>query len=139
MIVVKKLGLYKGQHMMEGDLNVDDMVAFEFNHVGINTDGAEDFKELENFFKNAFNLSITEGPISDYAGSNIEIMKKRSKGSKGHIAMGTRDCEKAINDLLSRGFEVDMSSAKYLPDGTIRMVYLKNEIGGFAVHLTKID
>ena len=33
------------------------------------------------------------------------------------------DCEEAVKDLASRGFEVDMSTAKYKPDGTLNAVY----------------
>ena len=40
----------------------------------------------------------------------------------------------AIGELEKRGFEVDMSTAKYKGD-RLHAVYLKNEIGGFAVHL----
>ena len=40
----------------------------------------------------------------------------------------------AIGELEKRGFEVDMSTAKYKGD-RLHAVCLKNEIGGFAVHL----
>ena len=40
----------------------------------------------------------------------------------------------AIAELTKRGFEVDMSTAKMKGD-RIAAVYLKNEMGGFAVHL----
>ena len=42
-----------------------------------------------------------------------------------------------MKDLESRGFEVDMSTAKYKPDGTLNAVYLKQEVGGFAVHIVR--
>ena len=47
------------------------------------------------------------------------------------------EAEQLTTELSSRGFEVDMDSAKYLPDGSIRVVYLKKEFAGFAVHLIK--
>lgn len=40
----------------------------------------------------------------------------------------------AIADLEKKGFQVDMETAKYKGDRMIA-VYLKNEIGGFAIHL----
>ena len=42
--------------------------------------------------------------------------------------------ERAIDDMEKRGFSLDMSTAKYSGE-RIKAVYLKNEIGGFAVHL----
>ena len=36
-----------------------------------------------------------------------------------------------------RGFEVDMSAAGYKPDGTLNAVYLKQEAGGFALHIVR--
>ena len=61
-------------------------------------------------------------------------MKSRYLGEKGHIAVRTNKIEAAIAELERRGFEVDMSTAKTKDNRTIA-VYLKNEIGGFAVHL----
>ena len=43
----------------------------------------------------------------------------------------------AGKDLESRGFEVDMSAAGYKPDGTLNAVYLKQEAGGFALHIVR--
>ena len=42
--------------------------------------------------------------------------------------------ERAIDDMEKRGFSLDMDTAKYSGE-RIKAVYLKNEIGGFAVHL----
>ena len=67
----------------------------------------------------------------------MEAMKKTGKGRFGHIGMATPDCEAAVKDLESRGYEVDMSTAKYNPDGSLKVVYLKQEIGGFAVHIIR--
>jgi 2-dehydro-3-deoxyphosphogluconate aldolase/(4S)-4-hydroxy-2-oxoglutarate aldolase len=38
--------------------------------------------------------------------------------------------------LAGRGYEVDMDTAKY-KDGSLTAVYLKDEIGGFAIHLLR--
>jgi len=53
------------------------------------------------------------------------------------IGMYTEDCKAVVKDLESRGFEVDMSTAKYRPDGTLNAVYLKREVGGFALHIVR--
>ena len=42
-----------------------------------------------------------------------------------------------MKDLEARGYEVDMTTATYKPDGTLNAVYLKQEVGGFAVHIVR--
>ena len=55
------------------------------------------------------------------------------KGTNGHIAIRTNKMLPAMAEMERRGYEFDMSTVKD-PDN-IKAVYLKNEIGGFAVHL----
>ena len=61
-------------------------------------------------------------------------MKSMYLGKNGHLAVRTNKIETAIAELTKRGFAVDMDTAKYKGDRMVA-VYLKNEIGGFAVHL----
>ena len=44
--------------------------------------------------------------------------------------------DKAVEYLKSQGVEFNMDSAK-VKDGKTTAIYLKDEIGGFAVHLVK--
>lgn len=55
-------------------------------------------------------------------------------GKNGHIAIKTNAIGCAISDLEKRGFQIDMDTAKYKGDKMIA-VYLKQEFGGFAIHL----
>lgn len=52
------------------------------------------------------------------------------------MAFYTPDLKAAMAYLEECGYELDASSAKYEEDGTMRLIYLKDEINGFAVHLT---
>ena len=61
-------------------------------------------------------------------------MKEKYLGGCGHIAICTNSIRCAVADLASKGFVVDMNTAKYKGERMIA-VYLKNEIGGFAIHL----
>ena len=61
-------------------------------------------------------------------------MKSQYLGAHGHIAVATNAIQVAISELERKGFAVDMSTAKYKGDRLIA-VYLKDEFGGFAVHL----
>ena len=71
---------------------------------------------------------------SQYAA--VEAMKTPYLGKNGHIAVGTTDVAKAVEYLESQGVEFDMETAKYKNDKMIA-VYIKEEIGGFAVHLVQ--
>jgi len=44
--------------------------------------------------------------------------------------------ERAIAYMQSRGYELDLDNSKKDDDGNPVAVYFKQEIGGFAVHLT---
>ena len=61
-------------------------------------------------------------------------MKSMYLGANGHIAIKTNNMASAIAELEKKGYEVDMSTAKYKGNDMIA-VYLKKEFGGFAVHL----
>lgn len=112
-------------------------IQYRIDHVGINGANAEEARAIAELFFAAFGLLVNEGERSIFSGNAVETMKGPFRGKLGHIAMGTPDCEAAILDLRARGFDVDMSTACYNPDGTLKAVYLEKEIGGFAVHIMK--
>ena len=112
-------------------------VVYELAHIGINTQNQEEAMAVAALFAQIFNLQVRNGKNSVYAGNAVEVMKSPGRGRLGHIGIGTPDCEAAVKDLESRGFEVDMNAAKYRPDGTLNVVYLKQEVGGFAVHIVR--
>ena len=55
-------------------------------------------------------------------------------GERGHIAVWTNSIPRAAAELEKKGFALDQSTAKYRGE-TVISVYLKQEFGGFAVHL----
>ena len=107
---------------------------FEVAHVGINQDNEPDALAVANRFNHAFNFPVKEGTSSNFASPFIEVVKSRYLGACGHIAVKTNSIPRAVYYLGQRGFEVDPETAKYKGDRPIA-VYLKEEIGGFAVHL----
>ncbi len=115
---------------------VSNMLGFELKHVGINcADEAEAAKTAEAF--GVFGLAKKAGNSSVFAGTAVECMKSPYLGKNGHIAIGTNYIERAIHYLEGQGVEFDMSTAKYKADGSMTAVYMKGEIGGFAVHLVQ--
>ena len=61
-------------------------------------------------------------------------MKNPFLGANGHMSIATNRIEMAIADMEKRGYELDMSTAKY-KGNRMKAVYFKKEFGGFAAHL----
>ena len=55
-------------------------------------------------------------------------------GENGHIAIRTNALPVAVAELEKRGFVCDPATAKYKGD-RMTAIYLKEEFGGFAIHL----
>lgn len=113
---------------------VNTMLGFELAHVGINADDAESALSIAKTFATMFNMPLKEGNSSNFAGTGIEVNKGKGLGTHGHIAIKTNNINRAIAYLQRNGYEVDMSTAKD-KNGTMIAVYLKDEVGGFAIHL----
>ncbi len=114
---------------------VTQMLGFELAHVGINMPSEGEATEVANGLGDLFNLEVKNGNSSLFAGTEIEVMKAPYLGAKGHIAYKTNYIDRAVNYLKSRGYEFDEDSAKYDAKGKLVAIYLKQEFGGFAVHL----
>ena len=110
------------------------ILGFEVAHIGINCADAEDTMVVCEELNKAFQLPVKEGNSSNFVTSAIEVMKANYLGKNGHIAIRTNVIQCAIAELEKKGFRVDMETAKYKGDKMIA-VYLKQEFGGFAVHL----
>lgn len=115
---------------------VNTMLGFEIRHVGINAKDENEAEDVAGSFEKLFGFAKKSGGSSVFAGTAIEVMKKPYLGTHGHIAIGTNYIERAIYHLELQGFQFDMDTAKH-KDGKLVAVYLKGELGGFAVHLVQ--
>ena len=115
---------------------VNTMLGFELRHVGINANSDEEANGVAGSFEKLFGFAKKDGSSSVFAGTGIEVMKAPYLGAHGHIAIGTNYIERAIYHMEFQGFEFDMDTAKY-KNGKLIAVYLKGELGGFAVHLVQ--
>ncbi|MBU4200657.1 MAG: bifunctional 4-hydroxy-2-oxoglutarate aldolase/2-dehydro-3-deoxy-phosphogluconate aldolase [Verrucomicrobia bacterium] len=111
------------------------MLGFDLGHIGVNTADADASLGLTRQLSSMFNLALKEGNSSNFAGKVLEINKSQGLGAHGHIAIATNSIARAIAWLTRKGVAVDMNSAKKDAGGSIVAVYLKDEFGGFAVHL----
>lgn len=113
---------------------VSNMLGFELAHVGINMPGEPEAVQTADMFGALFGWPVRVGSSSVFAGTAIEVMKTPGRGKKGHIAIRTNFLARAVAYLERHGFAVEEDSAA-VKNGRMTAVYLKGEVGGFAVHL----
>ena len=116
---------------------VDRMLGFELVHVGINCANPEEAESVADKFDAAFGFGKKVGNSSVFASTYMEMMKTPFRGDNGHIAIATNSVKRAVYQLKARGFEADESSFKFDASGELTVAYLKDQFGGFAVHLVK--
>lgn len=115
---------------------VKNMLGFTLKHVGLNCGDAAKAGQTAAAFAEIFGLEAKEGNSSVFAGTMLEAMKMPYLGEKGHIAVGTNHVERAKRYLESKGIGFREETAKYR-DETLQTIYMKEEIGGFAIHLVR--
>lgn len=116
---------------------VELMLGFELAHVGINAADENEADSVAAKFENIFGFTKKVGNTSIFAGTAIEVMKTPYLGDKGHIAIKTNYLNRAINYLELNGFEFDKDTAKFDAKGKMVALYLKAQLGGFAVHIVQ--
>jgi len=115
---------------------VQTMLGFELAHVGINEANEEAAIKAANRFAFLFGMPAKIGNSSVFAGTAVEVMKTPFKGTHGHIAIKTNYIERAVN-YMSSVLGVEFEEPKRDEKGAYKAIYLKEEIGGFAVHLVQ--
>ena len=114
---------------------VDTMLGFRLKHVGVNCASPEDARSCTDILTSAFSFAAEEKPASTFVGSGIELMNAPGRGRNGHIAIETNNVERAVYHLTRRGVRFDSGSEIRDKSGALKLVYLAEEIGGFAYHL----
>ncbi len=114
---------------------VHTMLGFDLKHIGINTKSKDDGIAVAKSFETLFGFESKIGESSAFAGKPIEAMYMMGAGTNGHIAISTNSVPRAYSYLKRMGVEFLEDTKKYDEKGNLKFVYLKEEIGGFAVHL----
>ncbi len=109
---------------------------FSFAHLGINGKDEQDSTEIAHLL-GVLLQPVTNGNKSFFASSSIEITKRPFPGEHGHIGIRTWDIERALAFLEQYGFSGDESTANRNEEGKLTVIYLKPQIGGFAIHLLR--
>jgi 2-dehydro-3-deoxyphosphogluconate aldolase/(4S)-4-hydroxy-2-oxoglutarate aldolase len=117
---------------------VSSVLGFRVAHFGINAGGEEAAIKAAGLFSSLFGFASKDGTGSVFAGDNIEIMKiPTARGVHGHIGIATYNVNRAIAYLERAGIEIDPDSAKKDDKGRVILVYLKEAVLGFDVHLVQ--
>ena len=109
-------------------------LGYEVAHVGVNAEDAGTSMDICKALQTAFGFETKEGNSSNFASGSIEVMKSKYLGEHGHIAVRTNNIDCAVADLAAKGFETDETTLK-TKGNKKTAVYLKDEVGGFAIHL----
>lgn len=114
---------------------VDVVLGLEFSHVGINNDGDAEAQRTAAALAPLLGAPTGENPNAMWSSSSVEVMKSQWKGTKGHLAISCSNLDRAVFQLERRGLVFDPDSAGTSADGKRRYLFLKDEIGGFAVQI----
>ena len=113
------------------------MLGLTIKHVGINTTGADAATAEADKLAALFGVASDANEKSIFVNNLFEVMKFDGRGTHGHIAIQTNYIERAIYHLERRGFAFDEESKLYDANGNLVLIYLKDEIGGFGIHLSQ--
>ncbi|MEG1858013.1 MAG: bifunctional 4-hydroxy-2-oxoglutarate aldolase/2-dehydro-3-deoxy-phosphogluconate aldolase [Pseudoflavonifractor sp.] len=117
---------------------VSTMLDFRLWHIGVNCADECEAKSSAHAFATAFGLGEKNGSGSIFAGTMLEYMKAPGMGKYGHIAISTRNLDRAIYHLGLQGVKFDESSRKVDDKGRTTFIYLADEISGFAIHFIQV-
>ena len=113
------------------------MLGFKLAHVGINCENKDEATKAAKLLCTLFGLEYKEGNSSTFAGADFELMHAPYLGKNGHIAISTNFAARAKAYLAKQGIEFNEDTAKYDAKGNLKVIYLKDEICGFAIHLVE--
>ncbi|MCQ2609185.1 MAG: bifunctional 4-hydroxy-2-oxoglutarate aldolase/2-dehydro-3-deoxy-phosphogluconate aldolase [Lachnospiraceae bacterium] len=114
------------------------LLGFSMKHIGINCNDKNESDALSKNIAGIFHIPFIEKSASNFAGTMFETMNAVGRGTKGHIAIGTNNVDRAIYHMKSWGVKFDESSRKVdEKTGFTKLIYIQDEIAGFGIHLIK--
>jgi len=113
------------------------MLNFDLKHVGVNCADEAECRAAVKTLEDTFGFAADEHKGAIFAGTQFEVMKAPGRGTKGHIAISTNFVDRAEAYLTRMGVEFIDETRGFDAKGKETVVYLKEEIGGFAFHLVK--
>ncbi len=120
-----------------GEGNPVELFNMHVAHVGINAENPEEAREFADQFAALLGLPVRETPISFFSDTLVETMKQNGRGAHGHIGLAVNDTAAAEEWLRARGVDFIEESRVLADDGSTFLIYLKQQFGGFAIHLSQ--
>lgn len=108
--MVKKELISSGQFDKIRELTreaVQTMLGFSLKHIGINCADAKEAEQTADSFARLFGFAKDPRDVSFFAGTAVEAMNTKGRGTMGHIAIGTNSVERAKNYLELLGCKFD--------------------------------
>lgn len=112
-------------------------LGFELAHVGINNENADVAMSLATVLGDIFHMPVEQRACSVFTGSAVEFMNAPYYGTNGHIGFKTNSMPRALAYLETNHIEIIKESICKDEQGKLVSAYLKDEIGGFAIHLVR--
>lgn len=117
--------------------SVQTMLGLKLCHIGVNEENAEDALRTAKLFASLLQIEVKEGNSSNFAGTVVEVMKGNGRGRNGHLCFSTPNLDRTVRYFKAMGWKFDDAAAKTGPDGKLKVIYMQDEIGGFAIHYIK--
>ena len=111
------------------------MLGYTLKHVGVNCQDETEAVKAAQLLCQMFGMEYRPGNSSVFAGTAVEFNKKPGRGTHGHIAIGVNNVDRAVYHLSRLGVSFDESSRRAGANGQSKLIYLSDEIAGFALHL----
>ncbi len=111
------------------------VTGFSVGHVGINAGTEDNATQVSNTLATLFNAPVRDAGSAFFVGDLAEVMKVPFLGTNGHICVDTRDLKRAMALLRRNGAVFEEKDYMYDASGKLIAAYMKDEVGGFAVHL----
>ena len=111
---------------------------FTLVHVGVNAEDMSSADAIARAFAGLFQWDTRATPNSVFSGEAVEAMAGCGRGEHGHIGIGTHNIQAAVAWMRERGVEFLEETFVKNQFGKYGAIYLKQQIGGFAVHLVEL-
>lgn len=133
---------YTSDYYMHITINIQnhiyELLGLQLIHIGINTINDEQSHKVTDQYKELLHLPARETPGSFFVGSMVEVMRGPFLGKCGHIAIGTKNITLAYFFYKGLGYEFNRESIVTDENNQLILIYFKDEIGNFAVHLKQL-
>lgn len=112
-------------------------LGFKLAHVGINSGNSKTALNEAKKLSDIFGFDMYDAGKSVFSEKYAEFMKTAYYGEKGHIGFYTNSVKRALAYFEKNNIEIIKESMGFDSKGEPEFVYLKETVGGFAIHIVQ--